>query len=231
MINMVNYKIKKDKLNKKRRIIVIAFGILVVLAVVLAIILWPEKPVENKEPVDKQPVVLRNVSGKLAKYITNLGEEYYIKYTGKYGKKNLNTTLVDATIEFTRKKEKTAIYSEDVNMHVVIDGEDSTNMLHKQKMILKSKLPVRFSTEPYNLISDFGQIYVKDQETTIDGVKYIYQEYKYQNSIIRYYFIEDELSYIRIIANNEDRKINIRIEKKSKDELFKIPTNYKEYNV
>lgn len=231
MINMVNYKIKKDKSNGKRKLIVIGASlILIILAIVLVIALWPDNS-NTKEPVPNTSIVFRNVNGKLASYIISLGNEYYIKYTGKFGKSDFNTSLVDATVEFTAKNDKNAIYSNEINMHVVIKGEDTYNILNKQKMLFKSKLPLRFSTEPYNLISDFGQIYVKDDETKIDGVKYVYQEYTYDKSVIRYYFAGEQLSHIRIISDGQERKINIRVDKKAKEELFNIPSNYNTYDI
>ena len=235
MISVVNYKIKKDKLDNKRKVLVIGVGVLIIIAVILAVVLtiifWPEDSEKPNDVVISTPIVSTNVNGKLANYIRNLGEEYYIKYSGQFGKSNFNTALVDANIEFTKKGENSAIYSNELNIHVLVKGEDTYNILHKQKLLLKSKLPLRFSTEPYNLISDFGQIYVNEKEVKIDGVKYVYQEYTYEQSIIRYYFVGDNLSHIRIILDGNERKINIRVDKKVNEELFKLPEIYKTYDI
>lgn len=229
---------EKNKNNSKRKknrktIIMIVVIAIVILAIAISTI-FVLNYLKNK---DKDTVIidgtdtLKNVTGRLADYINNLGNNYYIRYMGQFGTSSLNQDLVDATVEFSKRGAETAIYSETLKMNVITDGIYAYNILTSREMIIRVDLPIKYNTEAYNLISDFGQIYVADVSTKVAGVDYIYQEYKYGESKIRYYFVGTELRYIRVLEGETDRKINIRVDRHTKEELFNMPKNYSLHTV
>lgn len=221
----VKVKKNKSKKNKKKMWIWMALVILVVAGIVIAGIKIKEHMDEDKIIVDGTNS-MKNVTGKLADYIKGLGDNYYIRYIGEIGKKSLNEDLVEGTVEYTQNSISTAIYSEAINMRVVTDGQYTYNIADKYRLILKAKLPIRFETEEYNLISDFGQKYVADVKTKVADVDYIYQEYIWNDAKIRYYFVGEDLRYIRIVVGENDRKINIRVDRHTKNDLFEVPKDY-----
>lgn len=225
---MDKYKKKtKEKINVKKIVIPITILLLIIaLLAILAFMVYNHLKGSDEQVIIPGTVQLSSVNGRLANYIKGLGDSYYIRYTGEFGKTGLNEGLVQATVEYTKRGIETAIVSKEINMQVVTDGEYVYNVADKLKTILKAKLPILFETEEYNLISDFGQQYVADVKTVVADVEYIYQEYEYEGVKIRYYFVGEDLRYIRILTADKDRKINIRVDRHTKNSLFELPEGY-----
>ena len=219
---------KKQTKGKKKKIIIVS----VIAAVVIFSILTVIFVLANRDDGKDKVIIdgkneLKNVTGRLKTYIEDLGDNYYIRYLGQFGKRGLNNELVEGTVEFTRKGPETGTLFKEINFHVVTDSKYAYNIIHNYDMVVRVELPVDFNIKEYNLISDFGQRYIADVSTTVLDVNYIYQEYEYNDCKLRYYFIGDELRYIRVITGESDRKINIRIDRHTKQDLLEVP---KEYN-
>lgn len=219
----------QKKIEKNKKIIFMS-GFCILIAVLLLVILVAFIKISDKPKViiDNTKVNLTHVNGKLAKYIENLGNTYTIRYLGEFGPNSWNDEIKQATIEYTREGSKSAIYSEELNRHVVISGDNVYSIVKVYKVIVEAKKPVDFSASEYNLLSDFGQRYVADVEVKESGVEYVYQEYTHQNAKIRYYFVGDDLRHIKIITGDVERKINVIVTRKTvKRELFELPEGYK----
>lgn len=220
-------RIKRRKEKKIRILKLLAF--LLVLAVLISIIVFAIVKLVNKPNtiVDNVQANLINVNGKLANYIKELGNTYNIRYLGEFGAENWNKDIKTATIEFTCEGSSTAIYSKELNRHVITQGENVYSIIDVYRIAVEAKKPVDFGAAPYNLLSDFGQRYVADVEVKENGVDYIYQEYVYENAKIRYYFVDNDLRHIKIITGDSERKINVIVDRKTvKKELLKIPDGY-----
>lgn len=219
---------KKQNKGRKKIITIISLILIciVVVAVAVTINLVNRDDGKDKVIIDGKNE-LKNVTGRLKTYIEGLGDNYYIRYIGQYGKRGLNTELVEGTVEFTKKGPETGTFFKEINFHVVTDSKYAYNIIHSYDMVVRVQLPVDFNIKEYNLISDFGQRYIADVSTTVLDVDYIYQEYEYNDCKIRYYFAGDELRYIRVVTGESDRKINIRIDRHTKQELLEVPKEYK----
>ena len=217
---------KKIEKNKKRMVMI---GFILILAVLLLIIAVSVIKLTNKPKViiDNVELNLTNVNGRLAEYIKGLGNTYNIRYLGEFGPENWNKDIKTAVIEFTCEGSNTAVYSKELNRHVITKGESVYSIIDVYKVVVEAKKPVDFGAAPYNLLSDFGQRYVSDVEIKENGVEYVYQEYTYENAKIRYYFVGEDLRYIKIITGDVERKINVIVDRKIvKKELLKLPEGY-----
>ena len=200
-----------------------------ILSVLISIIVFAVIKLVNKPKniVDNTQINLINVNGKLANYIKELGNTYNIRYLGEFGAENWNKDIKTATIEFTCEGSNTAIYSKELNRHVITKGENVYSIIDVYKIVVEAKKPVDFGMAPYNLVSDFGQRYIADVEVKENGIEYIYQEYAYEDAKIRYYFVNEELRHIKIITGETERKINVIVNRKTvKKELLQIPEEY-----
>lgn len=217
---------KRIEKNKKRislalYLLLIAILLLIIVIAVMARVNKPEVIIDGTE------VNLKHVNGKLSEYIKGLGNAYTIRYLGEFGSNNWNKDIKQATVEYTKEGVNEALYSKEISRYVVTKGDTVYSILHKFQLVVEAKKPVDFETKGYNLLSDFGQRYVADVKVKESGVEYIYQEYIYEDAKIRYYFVDDELRYIKVVDGENERKINVIIDRKTvKRELFDIPTNY-----
>ncbi len=219
----------KKKIEKNKKIIFMS-GFFILIAVLLIVIIVAFVKISDKPKViiDNTKVNLTHVNGKLAKYIEDLGNSYTIRYLGEFGLNTWNEELKQATVEYTREGSKSALYSKELNRHVITNGDTVYSIVNVYKIIVEAKKPVDFSSSEYNLLSDFGQRYVADVEVKENGVEYIYQEYTHQDVKIRYYFVGDDLRHIKIVKGDEERKINIIVTRKTvKKELLELPEGYK----
>ncbi len=217
---------KKIEKNKKRMVMI---GFLLILTVLLLIIVFSAMKLINKPKViiDNVETNLTNVNGRLAEYIKALGNTYNIRYLGEFGAENWNKDIKNAVIEYTCEGSNTAVYSKELNRHVITKGESVYSIIDIYRVVVEAKKPVDFGAAPYNLVSDFGQRYVKDVEVKESGVEYIYQEYTYEDAKIRYYFVGDDLRHIKIVTGEVERKINVIVDRKTvKKELLKLPEGY-----
>ncbi len=219
----------KKKIEKNKKIIFMS-GFFILIAVLLIVIIVAFVKISDKPKViiDNTTVNLTHVNGKLAKYIQDLGNVYTIRYLGEFGPNRWDEELKQATVEYTREGSKSALYSKELNKHVIINGDTVYSIGNVYKIIVEAKKPVDFNSSEYNLLSDFGQRYVADVEVKENGVEYIYQEYTHQDAKIRYYFVGDDLRHIKIIKGDVERKINVIVTKKTvKKELLELPEGYK----
>ena len=210
----------------KNRMVTISFAIVVLVLILIAVIATMVRINKPEVIIDNANSNLRYVNGKLANYIKGLGNSYYIRYLGAFGEDNWNKEVKETTVEYTREGSNYVLYSKDLERHVVTKGEDVYSVIHSFRVIVQSKLPVDFGSSVYNLVSDFGQRYVADVKVRESGVEYIYQEYEYENAKIRYYFVDEELRYIKVITDGVERKINVIVDRHVKKELFEMPGDY-----
>ncbi|MBR6688510.1 MAG: hypothetical protein IKL68_00645 [Clostridia bacterium] len=222
----------KEKINKNKKRIALAMYLIAILVLLLIIVLAVGARMKKPQVIiDNTAVDLKHVNGRLAEYIQSLGNSYNIRYLGQFGAANWNDNPKEATIEYTKQGYKSAIYSKELNKHMIFDGEYAYSILNVYKVILKAKAPVDFETSEYNLVSDFGQRYIADVKIKEGGVEYIYQEYEHKDAKIRYYFVDKDLRYIKIIVGDVERKINVIVDRNTvKKELMELPAEYKYVN-
>ncbi len=218
----------KKKIDKNKKRIKLAIYLLVIAVLLLitavAIIARINKP---QVIVDSTEVNLKHVNGRLKEYITGLGDSYYIRYLGEFGKDKWNEDVMEATVEYTKEGTSEALYSKELKRHVVTKGDDVYAILKSFQLVVEAKKPIDFDATEYNLVSDFGQNYVADVKVKENDVEYVYQEYTFGETKIRYYFVDKELRHIKIVEGETERKINVIVDRKTvKKELFNIPENY-----
>ena len=211
-------------MNKKKVIIIVGI-ILVVVTIVTTIIFLVLKNKNKEQPTDKNNnnvVVYQEakVVGKLAEYIKGLTENYYIKYLGNFEDNIKNK--INAIVEYTKSGDKFALRSTELNMHMIAEEERLYSISNRYKMIVEMGLK-SFDISQYNLVSDFGQTFVKSYKDKISDKEYDVEEYRFNGNSIKYYFLNNEINLVKY--NSETIKI-IRVEKKTNSELLIKPDGY-----
>lgn len=208
---------------KKKKLIIILIVTIVLIAICIGLVVLFNKGenlntgVNNNDTPNVQQV---QVTGKLKKYIESLGNNYYIKYYGKF--KNVKEELQQAVVEYTLKNNDFAMRSQEIDMRIVCTGDVLSTISDRYKIIVDISKN-SFDTTEYNLASDFGQTFVKSAKEKLNKIEYDVEEYKYYDNNIKYYFLEDNLKFI--MYNEEQIKI-LRLEYKTNSEMFTIPGNY-----
>lgn len=160
------------------------------------------------------------ITGLLKDYINSLNDNYYIKYSGKFH--DNNSKLVQAVIEYTKEGEDFGIKSIELDMHLIGDNKKMYTISDKYKLMVE--LPIdTLNINEYNIISDFGQEYVKTYEEKLNKIKYTVEEYLYNGKQVKYYFKDKEL---KVITYDGQEISVIRVELKAKIELLEKPDGY-----
>ncbi len=215
----------KNKYKSNNKWLIIMGIALIIIAVAIGIILLVTGEDEDivKGP-EKEPVYVPSDStkleGRVATYIDELGENYYIKYVGKF--KDNTSNLIDAVVEYTKDKQNYGFRSSDLSMHLIYDGAKLYTISHSYKLIIDI-LPKSVDMSEYNLLSNIGQVFVKSYNEKVGSSKYEVEEYVHDDVAIKYYFLEGNIKIIRY----GDREIRvIRLEKNSNKEILTKPSGY-----
>lgn len=208
---------------KKKKLVIILIVTIVLIAICIGLVMIFNKKqntnvgTNNNESQNVQQV---KVTGKLKEYIERLNENYYIKYSGKF--KDEKSTLKQAIVEYTLKGSDFAIRSTEINLQMVCMNDVLSSISNRYKIVVEMSRN-SFDTTEYNLASDFGQTFVKSSKEKLNEIEYDVEEYKHFDNNIKYYFLEDNLKFI--MYNEEQIKI-LRLEYKTNNEMFTIPSNY-----
>ena len=203
---------------KKKIIICLAILILVII-VLLLVFLLPKGNIGQEGKTNNETSI--NVTGKLEQMIKKLNNNYTIKYSGDF--LNEDNKVINAIVEFTRFNENFAIKSDSLGLHFVCENGKLKSVSTRYKMIVVMPESA-INTELYNPLDDFGQTFNKSYVEQIDDKEYEIEEYTYNNTTYKYYFLNDE---IKIIKYNDLTIKVIRIQYGVNRELFNLPTNYK----
>lgn len=211
-------------MNKK---ITLVITVLVVIILAVAIILGINRkttntglPADNNENKNNQVDIGDEFVSKLQQYLEILGNNYYIKYSGKF--KNNSGEKISAIVEYTKSDSDYGLRSSELEMQLIWEGQKLYSISNKYKMIVEMGRD-SIDISEYNLVSDIGQIYVKSYIEKIGNIEYDVEEYLFNEKNIRYYFIGNDIKIIRY--DGEDIKV-IRLEKNTNAELLKKPTDY-----
>lgn len=206
-------------MNKKRLIIIVTILLVAIIIGVVVYFVTKGNDTNINNPSNEEKPQLQ-VTGKLLNYLGSLTDNYYIKYSGKFvddlgGYK-------EATVEFTKSKEKFAVKSAELNMNIVYDGEKINGISSRYNRVVQMSKS-SFNLNKYHLAADIGQTYIKSYEEKLDGMNYDVEEYSYYQDSLKYYFKDDVL---KIIKYNDMTIKVIRMEKITEQSMLKIPDNY-----
>lgn len=205
-------------MNKKKLLIIMSIAIVIIAAIVITIIVIKKPKGEelNNNVINHSVKVI----GNLEQYISNLTNNYYIKYSGKF--RNNSGELVDAIVEYTKSGDNFAFKSTELDMHLVCEGQTLSTVSDRYKIIVEMP-KTSLDTSEYNLASDIGQTYVDSYKEKIGSTEYAVEEYSYNGKVLKYYFKDNDIKFIRY--NGEDIRI-IRLEKNTNNDLLVLPKGY-----
>lgn len=203
----------------KKKLIIIIIGILLLIAIItVSIILIVKNDESTDEPVITNPSV--KVTGRLNEYISNLSENYYIKYSGKF--KDNSGELVNAIVEYTKDGENFALRSNELNMHIICEKENLYSISHRYKMMILMGRKY-FDISEYNFASAINQIFIKSYKETVKNTEYDVEEFLYNGKVLKYYFKDSAIKLINY--DGQDIKV-IRMEKITNKEMLVKPEGY-----
>lgn len=209
-------------MKKNTKMIIIGLAILIIVALVIGIVIKAINRNGKNEDLGNNTIDYAvKDTGNLEEYIKNMGNNYYIKYSGKF--KDNNGKYVQTVIEYTKDQDNFALRSSDLNMHIICEKEKLYTISSRYKLIVEIGKD-SFNTSEYNLASDIGQVFVKAEREKVSGTEYDVEEYLYNGKSLRYYFKEGNLRFIRY--DSQEIRI-IRLEKESNKELLTKPSGYK----
>lgn len=205
-------------MKKKKLLIALIIILVITIAIVTVVIV---KNINSDEPSNNNVINHSiKVTGKLQSYIANMGDNYYIKYSGKF--RDDTDNLVQSIVEYTKSGEDFALRSTEMNMYLICEKDTISTISHRYKMIVDMP-KTSFNISEYNLVSNIGQVYVDTYKEKIENTEYDVEEYLYNGKTLKYYFKEEDIRLIRY--DGEDIKI-IRLETKANTELLTKPTGY-----
>ena len=138
--------------------------------------------------------------------IAAMGENMYM---------DVNTTKQHITAIY--KDQTTYIISHDEKAYIKIKGKDEETFNENIVFITKEDLKSIESQE------------CKKGKETIDGIEYEYEEFtnNNENTTERYYFINNDLKYIKTINEDEEELIKIlKLSSEVDESLFNLPADY-----
>lgn len=204
-------------MTKKKTLLIII--VLIVIAIIIAsIVLVVNKTPEDTNKDNNISNVQNQNTGKLQSYISKLGDDYYIKYSGKF--KDNNKKYVDAIIEYTKSGEDYGFRSTEINMYLLYKDKKMYSISHRYKIIVELGM---LNVDEYNLASDIGQVFVKAYTENMGSTSYDVEEYLHYGKTLKYYFKDND---IRLIKYDEQDIRIIRVEYEAKQELLAKPDGY-----
>ena len=122
-------------MKKNKLWIVILVAILIVILIIGMVVLLTQKPdeVQNNED-DIQNVQTQNTE-KLKQYIAKLGDNYYIKYSGKF--KNNADEYIQSVVEYTKSGKDFGYRSSEINMNLLYKEGRFYTISHRYKLIVE----------------------------------------------------------------------------------------------
>lgn len=220
-------------MKKNWKIIIVILAIIVILSIGLIMYKYIKDRVKDNINGENKVVETEKLLGK---YVNILSGNYYIRYSGKF--KNLSGDEQQATVEVSKKDKSIAMNSSELGIGFIDNGEVSYSISHRSKTVIKisNSNQLEKDVDDYIFIKNvenFENEYLGSGEEKIDGVKYEYEDYKEsENAILRYYFLRGELKYIKLSKNDNETIVQvIDINNKSKENLFKVPSGYKNLSV
>lgn len=206
-------------MNKKKTLIIFITLIFVISAIITTVIVITNG---DDEVVDNNLLDHSvKVTGKLQQYIANMGENYYIKYSGTF--KDVTEKQVKGIVEYTKSGESFALRSTELDMYLICEKDTLYSISHRYKLMINMSKE-SFNINEYNLVSNIGQVFVNTYKEQIDNTEHDVEEYQYNGKQLKYYFKEDN---IRLIKYDGQEIRIIRFENKSNLELLTKPTGYK----
>lgn len=216
-------------MKKSLKTVLIILAVIFVMAVVLVVYKFVKNGNDDKTNGENKTIETQKMLGK---YVSILSGNCYIRYTGNI--KNLDGNAQKATIEASKKGNIIAMNSKDLGIAYIDDKEVAYSISHRAKTVIKISDSNQLQGNAYNYIfirdlENFEKQYVGNGEEKIDGVKYEYEDYKESESVVvRYYFLRGDLKYIRLSDNDNKTTVQIiDINSNPKENLFKIPSEYK----
>lgn len=189
---------------------------------------------ETNNNASTNTTVKDNTKSKTYNTFSSIKDDYVISLEGKedMGEGEENVTMTVAV-----KGGNSYMDLKATSQHVTMVYKDNTTYIisHDEKMYMvqEGKSESSFDGTPILSEDDLKEIETKEYSTgteKIDGTEYEYEEYKdeKENTIERFYFLGEELRYIKDIAEDgteQIMKVN-NISSDVDDSLFEIPADY-----
>lgn len=133
--------------------------------------------------------------------------------------------------------DKFDIYSDFAGMFVIRSMYDGTNTYliddatSTYCIDTSGEKPDTMNTDEFLLKEDAVDNYTSSGIEEINGVEYIYEEYKVDDSVLRYYF--DEYANVKYVGSDDDGvktyiEFTVEFADEPDEEAFKVPEGYKE---
>jgi len=210
---------------KKKKLLIIVGVIILIIAIGVTIFFCVKKDNNNNQSNEDMlnngvPNTGLEVTGKLKEYIINLGDDYYIKYSGKF--KNNSGELVQAIVEYTKSGKNFAVRSSELDMHLICIGDNIYTISSRYELIVKMPKE-HVDISEYNLVSDLGQAFAYEYKEKINNIEYDVEEYVHNGKTLKYYFNGNDVKIINY--DGLETKI-IRVENRANTDILTIPTSY-----
>lgn len=188
----------------------------------------------NNNNASTNTSVKDNTKSKTYNTFSSIKDDYVISLEGK---EDMGEGEENVTMTVAAKGENSYVDLKATSQHVTVIYKDNTTYVisHDQKMYMVQEGKSEDSFEDMSLLTaeELKEMETKEYTTgkeTIDGTEYEYEEYKdeEENTIERFYFLGEELRYVKDIAEDGTEqlmKVN-NISSDVDDSLFEIPTDY-----
>lgn len=221
-------------MKKHKRLYVLIIGIVVLALIATAAYFLIYKKVDLFSNEKKSEYI--NSKKLLGKYANILSGNCYMRYKGTF--KDSKGVEKEATIEMSKKDDKTSMTSEELGIGYIDEGIVAYSISHTSKLVIKvaKSSDLTGDVDEYVFLRDLSNLekeYVKSGKEKVDGVKYDFEEYKENDQVTtKYYFLNSELTYIRRIRGDFENLVRvIDINSTPKESMFKIPRGYRTINV
>lgn len=188
----------------------------------------------NNNNASTNTSVKDNTKSKTYNTFSSIKDDYVISLEGK---EDMGEGEENVTMTVAAKGENSYVDLKATSEHATIIYKDNATYVisHDQKMYMVQEGKSEDSFEDMSLLTaeELKEMETKEYTTgkeTIDGTEYEYEEYKdeEENTIERFYFLGEELRYVKDIAEDGTEqlmKVN-NISSDVDDSLFEIPTDY-----
>lgn len=193
-----------------------------------------ENTVEQTNNTSSNNTIQDKTKSKTYNTFSSIKNDFVISLEGK---EDMGEGEEYVTMTVAVKGENSYMDLKATSQHVTMVYKDNSTYIisHDEKMYMvqEGKTESSFDGTPILSEEDLKEIETKEYTTgkeKIDGTEYEYEEYKdeEENTIERFYFLGEELRYIKDIAEDgteQIMKVN-NISSDVDDSLFEIPTDY-----
>lgn len=218
----------------------ILIGAAVIIAIILIIVLVVVKQNGGNKNNNAANQTEQNIvsTKKIMNYIDIINKDYYMKYKTTTTDESGKTTVLNA--EYAIKSDKVVVNDLDTLTTTLATKDATYYILHDNKTVLVYPIAQQNQEGALEMKRGytkqfFESAFVGTGSEDIDGVQYYYEEYNNasQGGTVKYYFdSNDKIKYIRNIVDTGKQLTEVlEISNNIYDELFKIPSDYKQYDM